>query len=171
MFYIFGTHKFRKRKNAIKKSYCKSCKSEEIKVEWKWFSWFHMFFIPLIPLGNNSVWVCNKCGRDKQANRETSISVKVLIILFLSLVFFLFFTNGTEKIEILTLWSIRAAVALAVAYFVFTIIKHKERNLGKIFKDVLPLEENRQCLNCGGNLTGNRVLSCDGCSVETYDNV
>jgi len=171
MFFIFGTRNFGKRKHAVKNAFCKKCGKERVKVEWKWFSWFHFFFIPLVPLGYNSSWVCNTCGNDKQANRETSIGIKIFVILFLVLVLWLFFNLGEAKIDELTVWGIRAGIVGAIAFFVYTIVKHKERNLKKVFKDVLPLEQTKTCLNCGGSLSGIEILHCNNCDVISYNKV
>jgi hypothetical protein len=171
MLYIFGTRNFGKRKNAVKNTFCKKCDKQRVKVEWKWFSWFHFFFIPLIPLGYDSTWVCNICGHDKQAERETSIGIKVFVILFFLLVLWLFFGKGAEKIDTLTLWGIRAGVCSAIMYFIYTIVKHKERNRKKIFKSVLPLEQSSTCMNCEGSLSGHDVLHCSNCDVISYNKV
>jgi DNA-directed RNA polymerase subunit RPC12/RpoP len=71
---IFGWKHADVTKTGYKSDFCESCKSPAIIDEWKWFTWGHLFGIPLLPLGYIHTWICSRCNRktSPQPSRASS---------------------------------------------------------------------------------------------------
>lgn len=56
MLIVWGTHNFAKKLVGARRDFCNCCEHEVLTEQWQSFDMFHLYFIPLIPLGNRRRW-------------------------------------------------------------------------------------------------------------------
>lgn len=61
MIVVFGTYKFARKPVAYRADYCRSCASERMTFAMRSFDAFHVFWIPVLPLGFWTRWYCGEC--------------------------------------------------------------------------------------------------------------
>ena len=61
MLVIFGTYNFAKKPVAYRADYCRSCEGERLTLGVRSFDAFHLFWIPVLPLGFWTRWYCGQC--------------------------------------------------------------------------------------------------------------
>ncbi|MEI6235978.1 MAG: hypothetical protein WCT04_23230 [Planctomycetota bacterium] len=83
MIVLHGIYKFSKTLIGSQNCFCKSCNSEQSAEQFRTFNAWHVFFIPVLPLGYQQSWCCKKCGNDPHARTITSpLLLMIAIILF-----------------------------------------------------------------------------------------
>jgi hypothetical protein len=66
---IHGHYKFFPKRVACKNAWCTSCEDETLAVGTRRILLLHVFFIPLLPLGTTTTWICGHCQGDVDARR------------------------------------------------------------------------------------------------------
>ena len=188
MFYIYGTKQFDIKKHGYKNTNCEHCDMTSLCTEWRWSSWAHLFFIPLLPLGYDSSFTCNACGQEPKTHSETSIVLKVVILLILLLfaipVYFgLLATMGMIPIDSapaetppalspVISWLILAVVTFFLYKNIKWITSHKKNLLAKRRLSLLPLNNTSECEVCDGNLSEHKLgYQCSDCKCIAYSEV
>ena len=69
MLVIHGHYKFFPKRVACKNAWCTSCEDETLAVGTRRILFLHLFFIPLLPLGKTTTWICGHCQGDVDARR------------------------------------------------------------------------------------------------------
>jgi len=82
MFIITGTYNFRPRVVAFRSDYCQSCQSETISIARRTVDAFHVFWIPIFPLGIWTRWYCHQCGERPHEGNAIGKSVRVFVAAF-----------------------------------------------------------------------------------------
>jgi hypothetical protein len=63
LFLVQGIYYFRPKRLAFRNDYCLSCTSPRRSVQIRTFDAWHIFWIPVLPLGFHKRWVCTVCRR------------------------------------------------------------------------------------------------------------
>ena len=63
MLLIHGIYRFRPKRMAFRNDYCLSCGQARRSVQIRTFDAWHLFWIPLLPLGFYKRWFCTTCNR------------------------------------------------------------------------------------------------------------
>jgi hypothetical protein len=61
--FVFGWKQAGATKIGYKNDFCESCKCPAVIEEWRYFTWGHLFGIPLLPLGYIHSWICCQCNQ------------------------------------------------------------------------------------------------------------
>jgi hypothetical protein len=68
---IIGKYRLRPIRKAFKNDFCLACDAERISVLVRTLNVMRIYWIPLIPYGFRSRWVCSACGRDPHVRTKT----------------------------------------------------------------------------------------------------
>jgi hypothetical protein len=63
LFIFHGIYQFRPKRVAFRNDYCLSCAQPFRSVQIRSFDAWHIFWIPILPLGFHKRWHCTNCGR------------------------------------------------------------------------------------------------------------
>lgn len=77
----------RAKRVAFRNDYCLSCELPRRSVLMRTLDVFHVYWVPVLPLGFWKRWTCTRCGRQPHVNRKTRRSFKwagLMVLLFLS---------------------------------------------------------------------------------------
>lgn len=66
---LHGHYRWGTRRAACKHEYCTICQRERMVEGYRSFRVIHLFFVPVIPLGNFTDWRCSTCGKDPYSKR------------------------------------------------------------------------------------------------------
>ena len=64
MFVVFGTYNWSARLVAFRRDLCAHCQRETLSLGMRTLDFFHVFWIPILPLGRWTRWRCADCGND-----------------------------------------------------------------------------------------------------------
>ncbi len=168
MLILYGKYRFRRRIIGCRKDYCNSCNKEVLSEEWRAFYFFHIFFVPLIPLGYHKYWACSICEKDPRVRYETGRGMKIAGVIVFGLMFigslFMPYTgeegNGGWTFRILSL-----VIAVWIANSLY-----KDKNGDPLNterrKQVIPITED--CPYCSIKLFCDPDVFCPKCKVKIY---
>ncbi len=152
------------------KDHCNACEREAVVEKWRWFTWFHFFWIPLIPLGFHHNWVCTLCLKDANARYTSGIVIKIFLLLVIfSVTALLFQPNATDGIEYG--WIMKTLAALMFLGSTFWVMMHKKQPSKSTLRASITPIDTRTCLSCGEPLTSNPKLLCVPCKLEVYKKI
>jgi len=153
--------KYKDKIHAYKKMRCNQCKQDRIFYQLKGLQWFHLFFIPIIPVGSNKIWECSHCRRHQKDYIISNFWLYIIIIFaVLSLLLGTVGYSTPDK---------NVVIAFFVLAGLFSALILVQRN--KDTTKFLPLDNTKECLLCNGELKyieKNRY-KCKRCAVEVFD--
>src|SRR5580692_7042687 len=74
MFLIFGIKRLRRRM-ATSFALCGQCGTPAAQVIVRIGTWFSLFFVPLIPLGNKYISTCTLCGKSTKLDKAQALAL------------------------------------------------------------------------------------------------
>src|SRR5512147_40206 len=78
MLLLHGYYRFFPKLVAYRNDYCLSCDAPRLALQRRTVDFFHLFYVPLLPLGVWWRWHCATCGRDPHATYRTRKPLKWL---------------------------------------------------------------------------------------------
>jgi hypothetical protein len=72
---IYGHYKFFPRRVACRNAWCTACEHEALAIGTRRLLFLHLFFIPLLPFGTDTQWICGHCQQDIDARRPVRSSI------------------------------------------------------------------------------------------------
>ncbi len=166
MFVIYGTKGSKKKMVGYGKDFCRSCDREAVVYKYSWLSWFHFFYIPLIPLGRRHEWICQLCSRDANAHTRTTLVKKIFVAIFIIPMCLIFFPAAeTTTMKIITL--------VPVLLISIWIIRHKKIPSKKLLQEKItkPIDK-INCIQCNERLTQDpKKLICKPCQLTVYTEI
>jgi hypothetical protein len=85
MLIIHGVYHWRPRPVAFRNDYCISCRRECVAICVRTIDVWHVFWIPVVPVGVFRRWWCQACGNRPDLSRTARRSIKVLLAVVLTL--------------------------------------------------------------------------------------
>ena len=167
---IHGTYHWRRRLLAFRNDYCLSCRTPRLAFLYRTFDVFHVFFVPLIPLGFWQRWHCAECGRNPHRRVTTARPLKWVGIGLLVLGAIVFWTTtpgrGRDD-DAVMVWTFRIGLPVAAAFAVRHTLKAKPpERLAEQLRGITPNRDST-CPRCGTTLTvAAPWYRCGGCGLE-----
>ena len=138
--------------------------------KWRWFNWIHVFWIPLIPIGYRSNWMCTLCDQDANARYKTGFVRKIVISIVLFLLALVMFQPGTID----TLEYGLIVKFLSILFFLLSVywaFKHNKLPSKELFRKNITPVDSTLCLYCKNPLAMSPTLSCISCKTQVFTKI
>ena len=166
MFIRHGIYYWRRRIVAFRNDYCLACEAPRRTVQMRAFHVWHVFWIPLLPLGFWNRWVCATCFRFPHRNVKTRFGFKLAGLFILLLLGTIFWAMPVDPDDRAMWWTIRIGAPIALLISVLYMTMKPE---GLPLKDKLRLiapATDTVCPICGAQmLTISSQVRCPNCGA------
>jgi hypothetical protein len=166
MLIIHGFYSFKRKIIAFREDYCLSCNARRIAYLHRTVDVFHLFYVPILPLGVWKRWRCEQCNLDPHIPKGTRYSFKWAGVVVLAIFGGVFWFAPIEKGDELFAWSMRVGFPLAFVLSLWkTINSSPDVNLKQKLGEIRPAAQ----LNCPACGTANPPmdhLRCLKCGIE-----
>ena len=163
---IYGVYRWRPLNVAFRQDYCRSCAQGTLAVRQRTFNAIHLFWVPVLPLGWWSRWLCVRCGTDPHATVGTLRWVKIAVAVLLGLFnvgVWLTPKGASSNLEVLVYCG---ALLLFFAVAVRWAIVHEPERDFRANLARMPPYEGWDCPLCGAELVRLASAYCPACKAE-----
>ena len=169
MIILFGTYRLGRRRLAYRNDFCLSCEEERISEQHRTFDLFHIFWIPLLPLGFRKRWHCTECGNNPHERVKTSKPIKIAAVVLLAIFSIVMWTMPIESPDdAIGAWVMRILVPAGLVAMIISIVRDKGAvNIEDKLQSIAPLEGDT-CHFCGGYLQKAEIPYCPDCNARRY---
>jgi len=161
-----GVRSYRRQLVAYRNDFCISCNAPRLAHQVRSFKIYHLYYIPIVPLGFWREWECSECGRDPHAYPGTPRNLRWMMVLFAA---FFAITGVIASFDgqdsAMTKWLMRLglpALFFIVLWFAFR--NKPDRALREKLR-ALNADHNDTCALCSGTLVLDQGWRCSQCSV------
>ncbi|MDX1508501.1 MAG: hypothetical protein R3358_09500 [Woeseiaceae bacterium] len=169
MIVVFGTYNWRPRDVAFRRDLCLRCKFEGVAVARRTWDFFHLFWIPVLPLGRWTRWHCAVCDQDPAVATSVRRPFRLMLVAIGGLLFlsaaFRATADGYYSAEIT--WLIRVGAILAIAALAWWALRPGGSPEWRRRREAVSAYAEPGCPLCGAHLS--RSLDgtrCTGCEAE-----
>jgi hypothetical protein len=166
MFVVYGTYRLRPKRVAFRNDYCLWCSQPRRSVQIRTLVVWHVFWIPILPLGFWKRWRCTACGRRPHVSTKTRRSSKWAGLFVLLILSAGFWAEPIEPDFVTVSWIIRIGAPLgAMLVFAHLLRTRKVSSLKEGLAIVQPASDT-VCPFCGAHLlVFSSHCSCPVCGV------
>jgi hypothetical protein len=166
MLIVHGIYRWWPKRLAFRNDYCLRCGGPRRSVQIRTFDVWHIFWIPILPLGFWKRWFCTTCGRQPHASRKTRRPFKwagLFVLLFFAAVSWA--VPLTPDVAV-WMWVVRLGSPVAAAALLIHLLKTKKDPSMKERLEGIPRATDTVCPFCGSQLlTLASSCSCPVCGV------
>ena len=167
---VAGRYKLFPRKVACRHVWCSVCSAQRLAIGTRYLAVYHLFFVPLMPLGRRVEWRCNSCFIQVDAFRPVRTWISgfgmlagLFFMLFGAAAFLPVPANLGREVDLgFSFRMIGLGVAL-VGFFAW--LRHRRRRHEAAVRQVVPLAGDR-CPLCAGALAPATRPYCEACGVD-----
>ncbi len=168
MFIVAGIYNWSARLVAFRRDLCASCQRETLALGTRTLDFFHVFWLPVLPLGRWTRWRCDVCDKDPSVTTAVRRPFRVLLWLLVVLVVLAFVSVAEDGSEYpIPAWMGRAlagTIVLLVGWWAFRPTGSKAYQQRRAA--VQPFSGDA-CPLCGSLLVRSLTESvCSGCAAE-----
>ncbi len=168
MFIVAGTYNWSARLVAFRRDMCAHCPRETLSLGTRTLDFFHVFWIPILPLGRWTRWRCADCGNDPSQTTTVRRPFRLLLWLLVALMALAFVSVAESGGAFANpVWMGRTLAAVVVALVGWWAVRSTGSNdYEQRRAHVQPYNESA-CPLCGAHLV--RTLTettCSGCAAE-----
>ncbi|MEZ6002900.1 MAG: hypothetical protein R3F17_04695 [Planctomycetota bacterium] len=164
---IHGIHRFGGKYLAFRMDYCLTCKGLRWAFLIRSFRWFHIYWIPLIPLGYDKSWQCVICANDPQAPTKTRLIFKLLAVLALSVLSLAAIVSSkSESMSANEDQALRLGIWVSLLAAVVWTIRHKPELNRKQTRALAPITPVEYCPGCEGSMIRGQPDYCQSCGLQ-----
>lgn len=166
MLIVSGRYRFKPKRVAFRNDFCLKCDQPRRSVEYRSFDAFHIFWIPIVPLGFRRRWLCATCGRPPHVNVKTRrpfVWIGLFILILLGALFWALpvdpdFVGGT--------WFFRMGGPVGAILVLVHLLRTPADPPLKSRLDAIPPANDTTCPFCGALLLLiSSQGSCPNCGV------
>jgi hypothetical protein len=161
-----GVYRFARRELAFRNDFCLSCEAPTVALCVQTFDCFHVFWIPLLPLGFRCRWMCMHCGSDAHARVRTSRRVKALAVFLLCAVALAAWLAPSAPGEQVAIWVMRILLPLAALALTVNTVRSKPVPKSADRLKVTPPSDATVCPRCGVELRAEPEWHCPACGIR-----
>lgn len=166
---IYGSRNFRFKRVGYASDFCESCKRPAIIEKLKWYSWFHIFWIPLIPLGHKNGWFCVLCRENADGKPKTPRSSKIIGAVFFGLIAYGLYALGAAEGfsgDLLLILAFFGVITTAlIVWAIFPGSRHSKEKQAAL----IPPVDTNNCAFCGEDLVQEPSIRCESCDLDVLD--
>lgn len=166
MFVIHGVYRFRPKRMAFRNDYCLSCAQPRRSIQIRTFDAWHIFWIPLLPLGFHKRWFCTACNRLPHVHPGTRRGFKWAGLLALLLLTVMFWGQALTPDILAFGWIMRVAAPIGAILTLQHLLRTpKDPELQEKLA-LIPPASDTVCPFCGTALLMlSSQCSCPACGV------
>lgn len=165
MLIVHGIYRFCPKRVSFRNDYCLSCKAQRRTVEIRTFNMWHIFWIPLIPLGFHKRSKCVTCGSDPHYNKIARRPLMWVGLVALIIFALAFWVNPVEKDMPTLTWVFRiGSPILAILTLRDLIQTRNDKSLNDLRATVSPSTDTK-CPFCNVQLMMGAEWSCPQCGI------
>jgi hypothetical protein len=163
-----GVRSYKPKIVAYRNDFCLSCEAPRRSHQIRSFKMYHVYFIPVVPLGFWREWQCSDCGRNPHKYYPRDLKrarwVAVLLTGFFAIAGIV--SSFDKQDSPATVWLMRLGLpALFFAMLWFALRDTPDRALRDKLKQVSPDQDNT-CALCSGALVLHQESSCSQCGAK-----
>lgn len=163
MLLIHGLYRFRTRRVAFRNDYCLVCKQPARSVQFRTFDAWHLFWIPLIPLGFRKRWLCTVCGREPRLYPGTRRGFKWVGFFLLLLIAPVFWIEPLTPDILIFGWVVRIGAPIGAVLTLNHLLRTPKDPSLKERLATIPPASDTVCPFCASTL----ITLASGCSCPT----
>ncbi len=168
MFIVAGTYNWSARLVAFRRDMCAHCRRETLSLGTRTLDFFHVFWIPILPLGRWTRWRCADCGNDPTQTTAVRRPFRLLLWFLVALMALAFVSVAEVDSEYaIPVWMGRALAAVVVALVGWWAVRSTgSKDYEQRRANVQPYNESA-CPLCGSQLVRTSTeTTCSGCAAE-----
>jgi hypothetical protein len=163
---LHGVYYFRQKRVAFRNDYCLSCGQPRRSMQIRSFNAWHIFWIPVLPLGFHKRWLCTVCGRDPHVYPGTRRAFKWAGLFVILIAGAAFWTMPLTPDVLVLGWVIRLAAPVGAVLTLRHLLRTpKDTSLQEKLAAIPPASDTT-CPFCNSNLLVlSSQSSCPTCGV------
>lgn len=168
MFIVAGTYNWSARLVAFRRDMCAHCQRETLSLATRTLDFFHVFWIPILPLGRWTRWSCADCGNDPSQTTAVRRPFRLLLWFLVALMVLAFLTVAEVDSEYaIPVWMGRTLAGVVVALVGWWAVRPTgSEDYEQRRANIQPYNESA-CPLCGAQLVRTSTeATCSGCAAE-----
>ena len=168
MFIVAGIYNWSARLVAFRRDLCASCQCETLALGTRTLDFFHVFWIPVLPLGRWTRWRCAVCGKNPSVATAVRRPFRILLWLFFVLIV-LAMLSVAEEISTYdySSWISRALAGTLVVLTGWWALRPTGSETYQQRRAAVQPYSDDACPLCGAHLVRSLTdNSCSGCAAE-----
>lgn len=166
MFILFGTYRFRPRALAFRADYCLRCGEATTSFQLRTFNAFHVFFVPVVPLGFWERWVCQGCQENPHRRVRTGRTMKLVGAALLGVFALAFWATPMEPGQEAVSWLFRIGAPLGAALAVVSAVRSRPEPTLSAQLGEIDDANTTNCPVCEGTLFELPEWHCPNCGIK-----
>jgi ribosomal protein S27AE len=169
MLLIHGRYFWGRTLLAFRNDYCLTCKAPRLAYLHRTFDVFHIFWIPVLPLGFWKRWHCGTCGNNPHARVTTSVALKWVGVVLLALFAAVTWVPDVQRDIPDPILRLALRLGMIAAVLIAAWLAARSRPPENLREKLRGIQANRDgtCPRCGTALTvGSPWYRCGKCGLE-----
>jgi hypothetical protein len=162
--FVHGLYHLRERRAACRNDHCMTCGAARFFLGMRSIRFYHVFFIPLLPVGWRMRYLCTICGADRKARRPSHPLVLWFGVFAGGVIAFVGLMMLLSGEEVFASWMIFGIGAVFFAVIGFMVRRSEHREFMAAVKSVEPLPCD-SCPLCHQVLAPSIKPQCHGCRI------
>lgn len=166
---IWGTHRFRRQLLGFRLDYCLACEDYRRSFLVRSFDAFHLFFLPIFPLGFRSRWECGTCGSDPHRRVKTSRPMLLSGAALLAVFAIVLWSQPVPADQETVFWVFRIGLPAAAFVAVVTATRRETPTDLERLLDVIDSGQETECPSCSVPLIDLPDWHCPSCGLKRFE--
>ena len=168
MFIVAGIYNWSARLVAFRRDLCAGCQRETLALGTRPLDFFHVFWLPVLPLGRWTRWRCGACGNDPSVTTAVRRPFRLLLWFLVALVALAFVSIAEDGGEVaIPVWVGRALAGVIVLLVGWWALRPTGSEEYQQRRTAVQPFSGDACPLCGSHLVRSLTDTiCSGCAVE-----
>ncbi|MBL4770870.1 MAG: hypothetical protein JKY61_06945 [Planctomycetes bacterium] len=166
MIFFQGFYHFLPKTTAFRRDYCRSCQEVRTLTQIRTADFYHLYWIPVLPLGLWKRWKCAGCGNKPYRHTKTSRAAKAFLALVLAVITFEFWFEPdlADEFSSQELLICRIGISALLAFALVWLKRHSPELTREQGHALVPHLAIPNCLLCGGPMQRGTPDHCQICN-------
>src|SRR5690348_8356033 len=166
MVLIHGTYHFKRTRLAFRNDYCLYCDQPRRAVQIRSLDFWHIFWIPVLPLGVWKRWICTTCGHQPHVRTKTRRPLKWVGFVILLILSVPFWVTPMDPTFVFGTWIFRIAAPIGAILTLINLLRTSKDVPLKARLAAVPPASDTSCPFCGiPLLVVSSQSTCPNCGV------
>ncbi|WP_407081691.1 zinc-ribbon domain-containing protein [Piscinibacter gummiphilus] len=166
MIFFFGRYRFSPRRYGFRNEFCTHCNASRRVESTVTSDFLHLFWIPLIPIGDHETWSCTTCGKAPHGIQRTRYSFKIAGLLLLAFGSFAIWFTPIEPGDEAIAWVMRLALPVGLVATAFHLVRIRSKQSTRVASSDAEPTTDTSCPYCEVPLLDQPDWHCGSCGVR-----